>query len=175
MRQRWSGCIPKSDIGILSEQYLFGNGYYGIQAASKGYFNTEVKNLDLSQIAFLCAIPNRPTLYDPVTHIDNTIKRRNRILNQMKEDGKISAEVCKQAKEETITLNRPTSVKNNYVETYTYYCATRALMAQEGFEFKNTFQSATEKERYEEEYDDMYETCNKNYIRQVTAFIHRLT
>ena len=57
------------------------------------------------------------TLYDPVTHIDNTIKRRNRILNQMKEDGKISAEVCKQAKEETITLNRPTSVKNNYVET----------------------------------------------------------
>ena len=87
------------------------------------------------------------TLYDPVTHIDNTIKRRNRILNQMKEDGKISAEVCKQAKEETITLNRPTSVKNNYVETYTYYCATRALMAQEGFEFKNTFQSATEKVR----------------------------
>ena len=79
----------------------------------------------------------------------------------MKEDGKISAEVCKQAKEETITLNRPTSVKNNYVETYTYYCATRALMAQEGFEFKNTFQSATEKERYEEEYDEMYETCNK--------------
>ena len=149
----------------ILEYYLnniyFGNGYYGIQAASKGYFNTEVKNLDLSQIAFLCAIPNRPTLYDPVTHIDNTIKRRNRILNQMKEDGKISAEVCKQAKEETITLNRPTSVKNNYVETYTYYCATRALMAQEGFEFKNTFQSATEKERYEEEYDDMYETCNK--------------
>ena len=136
----------------ILEYYLnniyFGNGYYGIQAASKGYFNTEVKNLDLSQIAFLCAIPNRPTLYDPVTHIDNTIKRRNRILNQMKEDGKISAEVCKQAKEETITLNRPTSVKNNYVETYTYYCATRALMAQEGFEFKNTFQSATEKERY---------------------------
>ena len=145
----------------ILEYYLnniyFGNGYYGIQAASKGYFNTEVKNLDLSQIAFLCAIPNRPTLYDPVTHIDNTIKRRNRILNQMKEDGKISAEVCKQAKEETITLNRPTSVKNNYVETYTYYCATRALMAQEGFEFKNTFQSATEKERYEEEYDDMYD------------------
>ena len=60
----------------ILEYYLnniyFGNGYYGIQAASKGYFNTEVKNLDLSQIAFLCAIPNRPTLYDPVTHIDNT-------------------------------------------------------------------------------------------------------
>lgn len=42
----------------------FGNGYYGIQAASKGYFNTTVDQLDLSQIAFLCAIPNNPSLYD---------------------------------------------------------------------------------------------------------------
>lgn len=66
----------------------FGNGYYGIQAASIGYFNTEVKNLSLSQIAFLCAIPNNPSLYDPIQHSDNTIKRRDRILDNMLEDGK---------------------------------------------------------------------------------------
>ncbi len=139
----------------------FGNGYYGIQAASKGYFNTEVKNLDLSQIAFLCAIPNNPTLYDPVNNMENTLKRRDRILNQMQEDGKISETTCLEAKAETITLERPQSVKNDYVETYTYYCATRALMEEEGFRFKTTFQSAAEQEAYEEQYDELYEVCNK--------------
>ena len=43
----------------------FGNGYYGIQAASRGYFDLDVKNLNLSQMVFLCAIPNNPTLYHP--------------------------------------------------------------------------------------------------------------
>ena len=139
----------------------FGNGYYGIQAASKGYFNTEVKNLSLSQIAFLCAIPNNPTIYDPVDHIDNTLKRRDRILRNMYEDGKITQEVYEEAKAENITLERPQSIKNDYVETYTYYCATRALMKQQGFEFKSEFSSETEKESYEEAYRELYEECNK--------------
>lgn len=66
----------------------FGNGYYGIQAASKGYFNTTVDQLDLSQIAFLCAIPNNPSLYDPVNHADHTITRRDLILKNMLDDGR---------------------------------------------------------------------------------------
>ena len=58
----------------------FGNGYYGIQSAARGYFDRDVESLSLSQIAFLCAIPNNPTLYDPVTNKDNTVSRRDRIL-----------------------------------------------------------------------------------------------
>lgn len=139
----------------------FGNGYYGIQAASKGYFDTEVKNLDLSQIAFLCAIPNNPSLYDPINNMDNTIKRRDRILRNMYEDGKISQQVYEEAVAETITLQRPQNIKNDYVETYTYYCATRELMKQEGFQFKTEFSGAAEKEKYEEEYNQLYEACNK--------------
>lgn len=42
----------------------FGNGYYGIQAASR-YFDTDVSFLSLSQMAYLCAIPNNPTMYNP--------------------------------------------------------------------------------------------------------------
>lgn len=150
----------------IMEFYLnnvyFGNGYYGIQAASKGYFNTDVKNLTLSQIAFLCAIPNNPSLYDPVTKMDNTIKRRDRILYQMLEDGKINQTICEQAKSETITLNRPEKTKNDYVETYTYYCAVRALMQQQGFKFKTEFSSQEEKQKYEEEYEALYGECQKS-------------
>ncbi|MCI8300147.1 MAG: PBP1A family penicillin-binding protein [Lachnospiraceae bacterium] len=150
----------------IMEFYLnnvyFGNGYYGIQAASKGYFNTEVKNLDLSQIAFLCAIPNNPSLYDPLVRIENTLKRRNRILNQMEEDGKISQETCNQAKAEKIVLNPSQKTKNDYVETYTYNCAIRALMAEEGFTFRQEFDSEEQRSAYEEEYDLLYSECQKN-------------
>ena len=150
----------------IMEFYLnnvyFGNGYYGIQAAGKGYFNQDAKDLSLSQIAFLCAIPNNPRLYDPVTNMDNTIKRRDRILHQMLEDGKISQTTCEQAKSEPITLNRPEKTKNDYVETYTYYCAIRALMQQQGFRFQTEFASEEEKAKYQEEYDALYGECQKS-------------
>ena len=63
----------------------YANGYYGIQAASQGYFRMDAKNLTMSEAAFLSAIPNNPTIYDPRTNKENTIKRRNKILKYMYE------------------------------------------------------------------------------------------
>lgn len=140
----------------------FGNGYYGIESASRGYFNCKAEDLSLSQIAFLCAIPNNPTLYDPVTNMDNTISRRNRILSNMQEDGKISEVDYANAIMEEIVLERPVSAqKNDYVETYTYYCATRALMEQEGFVFRYVFDSEEDEAAYDAAYDELYTDCQK--------------
>ncbi len=140
----------------------FGNGFYGIQAASRGYFSADVENLNLSQIAYLCAIPNNPTLYDPYTNSDNTIKRRNRILENMAEDGKITRAACQLAKAEDITLNPSKTSKNNYVETYVYYCAARALMENRGFVFQNEFESEQEREEYEKAYGELYQECERS-------------
>lgn len=141
----------------------FGNGYYGIQAASLGYFGTDVSQLSLSQTAYLCAIPNNPTLYDPLTNSDNTIKRRDRILENMRKDGKISASAYKEAKQESVTLCEVTTQKKyDYVETYTYYCATRALMEQQGFVFSDEFASEEEQQTYEEAYKEMYAACEQS-------------
>ena len=152
----------------IMEFYLnniyFANGYYGIQAACNGYFSCELEDLTLSQIAFLCAIPNRPTYYDPIVNLEHTIGRRDRILKNMYEDGKIDEATYRAAVEEVIVLNPASSqeyVWNNYVDTYVYYCATRALMAQQGFEFKEYFISEQEKEEYYEEYDELYSICQK--------------
>ena len=140
----------------------FGNGYYGIQSAARGYFDSDVQNLSLSQIAFLCAIPNNPTLYDPVTNKDNTVARRDRILKNMLDDGKISQLDYAQAVTEQITLNRPQALaKNDYVETYTYYCATRALMQQQGFVFHEDFKTDEEQQAYEDTYNSLYNECQK--------------
>lgn len=48
------------------------------------------------------------------------------------------------------------TVKYNYVDTYAYYCATRALMENEGFKFKYYFDSDDEEKEYDASYDEMY-------------------
>ena len=133
----------------------FGNGYYGIQAASRGYFDTDVSFLSLSQMAYLCAIPNNPTMYNPYKNPDNTLGRRDRILKNMYEDGKISRREYKDARQETIVLSTAEPTKRyDAVETYACYCATRALMEQQGFEFRTDFSSEEDRKTYEDAYQE---------------------
>lgn len=139
----------------------FANGYYGIEAAAQGYFGTDVSHLSLSQMIYLCAIPNNPTLYNPLTHADKTQARRDRILKSMLEDQVISESSYQTAVAEQIKTTEPEEIKNNYAETYTYYCATRALMELEGFEFQTVFSDDKEKTAYDREYQSLYDTCNK--------------
>lgn len=139
----------------------FANGYYGIEAAAQGYFGTDVSHLSLSQMIYLCAIPNNPTLYNPLTHADKTQARRDRILKSMLEDQVISESSYQTAVAEQIKTTEPEEIKNNYAETYTYYCATRALMELEGFEFQTVFSDDEEKTAYDREYQSLYDTCNK--------------
>jgi len=140
----------------------FANGYYGIQAASKGYFNKNVDKLSLSQIAFLCAIPNNPTIYDPLDYPENTTKRRDRILLQMYKDGQISKAEYDEAVAEKIKIKTKKVDKNNYVETYVFYTATRALMEAEGFVFRTEFDSDADKEEYDKEYNETYTKYQKS-------------
>lgn len=140
----------------------FANGYYGIQAAAEGYFGVDVNHLSLSQMVYLCAIPNNPTMYNPLKKNDMTMKRRNRILKNMLDDGVISDASYQSAKKEKIEpMDTVEPVKNDYAQTYTFYCATRALMEVEGFEFKTTFSNDQEKKKYQSAYDELYSECNK--------------
>lgn len=134
----------------------FGNGYYGIEAAARGYFSKSVTELSLGEIAFICAIPNNPTLYDPYINSDATTSRKNRILKQMYECDDIDRQMYESALCTTIVLYPSENKTNNYVETYARYCATLALMSNSGFKFKYNFSSDEEKEKYEQEYESLY-------------------
>ncbi|MDE6959637.1 MAG: PBP1A family penicillin-binding protein [Lachnospiraceae bacterium] len=114
----------------------FSNGYYGIQAASRGYLGKDADQLTLSESAFLCAIPNSPGSYDPMTHMDNTLKRRDLILKNMYKDGMITESEYDQALAETIALNpsKP-SFTRTWAHPYIYDCATRALMEATGLDY----------------------------------------
>ena len=140
----------------------FANGYYGIEAASRGYFQKKTAELSLSEICFLLAIPNSPALYDPLTNMENTLSRRDRILKNLYEDQIISTGTYHQALDETITLNQACNTKNVYVETYAYNCATRALMEMRGFPVLYKYDMASEVQaKYDQAYGDMYAICQK--------------
>lgn len=132
------------------------NGYYGIEAASRGYFNKSCTELSLGQVVFLCAIPNNPTLYDPIKNFDNTVKRKNRILDQMLADKVITQVQYDEAYNEEIKLNMQEVKKRDYIQTFVSYCATRELMKVNGFEFRNQFDSKDERKEYEAEYEEEY-------------------
>lgn len=138
----------------------FGNGFYGLEAASKGYFNKDAEELTIAETAFICAIPNNPTMYDPFNNFNAVCARKNRIVEQLLDENVIDNELYDQILSETIMLSPSIKSKNNYVETYVKYCATIALMKTNGFTLRNTFTSDEDEPSYNEEYSKMYSECN---------------
>lgn len=143
----------------------FANGAYGIEAASKKYFNKDVGELDLSQITFLAAIPNDPTYYDPIKNINNTLKRRDLILSSMKQNGYITDDQYNKAISYKIVLTPEKYTGNVWVESYALDNAARILMQQKGFTFENTFANQTDEDNYDNNYSTLYNQC-MNEIRQ---------
>lgn len=134
----------------------FANTYYGLQAAARGYFGVDASELSLSQIAYLCAIPNSPTYYNPYKNPDNAIQRRNKILSDMKELGFITNYQYRDAVAEKITVQRQRVPLHNYETTYAIDCAVRYLMRRDGFEFCYGFRSREEYEEYHRLYEEVY-------------------
>lgn len=147
----------------IMEFYLnniyFANGYYGIQSASLGYFGKGVNSLSLSQITFLLSIPNSPTRYNPYENIEGTLARRDRILDQMVLDGKISEAEALKAKSEEIKLKAPKVEKSSYALTFALDRAVKALMKSEGFNFRYSFNSDEDRKAYNENYSEVYSSC----------------
>lgn len=141
----------------------FSNGFYGIESAAKGYFKKSVNKLSLSQIAYLCAIPNNPTYYDPLKQPGNTLERRNKILYDMYVTSQISYQEYKTAFLEKIAVKKQKQqVLNDYQTTYAIDCAARLLMQREGFPFQFSFKSKKEYEEYQEQYKKAYEKQKEN-------------
>jgi penicillin-binding protein 1A len=68
----------------------FGNGAYGIQQASRAYFDKGAKYLELHEAALLAGLPADPSRYDPVTSPRKAKERRRHVLSMMLEQGKIT-------------------------------------------------------------------------------------
>lgn len=70
----------------------FGDGYYGIQEASKGYFGKDAKDLTLYEATMLAGVPNAPSLYAPTVNFHLTQSRQKKVVSSMVETGTLSLE-----------------------------------------------------------------------------------
>ena len=89
----------------------FGPGLYGIEVASKKYFNKEAKDLNIPEAALLIGMPQLPSAYYPYRHPKRALKRRNIVLKRMFEEHVITKKEYQNAISTPIELKSP---KINY-------------------------------------------------------------
>ena len=79
------------------------NGNYGMQTAAQNYYGKDLKDLSLPQLALLAGMPQAPNQYDPYSHPEAALERRNLVLSEMKGQKYISAEDYEKAINTPIT------------------------------------------------------------------------
>lgn len=105
----------------ILESYLniifFGNNCYGLESASKYYFNKNAKDLNLNESCTLAGMIKSPTKYSPILHYENSLQRRNLVLSEMEKDGKITIDEKINTQNQPIILNI-TQKNQNKLNTY---------------------------------------------------------
>lgn len=81
-----------------------GHGRYGVEAASRFYFNKPAEELTLVEAATLAGIIQRPSDYSPYRRPDAVTRRRNHVLRRMSEEGFIPRERYLAAREEPLLV-----------------------------------------------------------------------
>ncbi len=91
----------------LNQIYL-GHGAYGVEAASRTYFNKSARDLNLQESALLAGLPQAPSRYSPVAHLDRAKARQKYVLQRMLEEGYISREAHEAALNAPLQIQAPT-------------------------------------------------------------------
>ena len=103
----------------LNNVYL-GSGAYGVKGAARIYFNKNLNQLSLSEMALIAGLPQAPSVYSPYHSMDLAKKRRNQVLLRMYKMRYIDKATYEKAKEEPIRLSTmPTMYATNKAP---YFC-----------------------------------------------------
>ena len=95
---RLESTLSKQQILELYLNSIFlGRNAYGVQAASRAYFDKDVNELTLPEAAYLAVLPKAPANYDPVRATQKALDRRNYVLREMYRNDYISEDQWKSA------------------------------------------------------------------------------
>ena len=97
----------------------FGSNAFGIKTACKTYFNCKPQDLTAENAAILVGMLKATTYYNPLINPENSLKRRNIVLDLMQQHGDITAEVCDSLKKLNIRLDY--SVESAYDGDANYF------------------------------------------------------
>ncbi len=89
---RIESVLSKEEIfELYLNQIFLGRNAYGVQAASRAYFDKDVGDLTLPEAAYLAVLPKAPSNYDPERATERALERRNYVLGEMESNGFIDA------------------------------------------------------------------------------------
>src|SRR6266516_1748724 len=85
--------FPKDTIlQLYLNQINLGAGAHGVEAAAQIYFGKHAQQLNVAEAATLAALPKLPAFYNPRTHPERAVRRRNVVLGLMRDQGFLTSE-----------------------------------------------------------------------------------
>src|SRR6059036_184982 len=111
--------FPKDTIlELYLNQISLGPNVAGVEAASQVFFGKSVRDLNVAEAATLAALPKAPGTYNPRTHPDRAVRRRNAVLSLMHDQGFLSAEDAEYWKAYPLVL---TTRRTSYGDVAPYF------------------------------------------------------
>lgn len=109
----------KSEIleGYLNTIY-YGHGAYGIEAASRYFYNKSADELSLAEASMLAAVPKGPSYYSPFNNRENAENRQERVLRLMHDNGKIDEHDLSLASKENLAFTEQKEREKPAVSPY---------------------------------------------------------
>jgi len=124
----------KDDIlEMYLNQIYYGHGAYGIEAASRYYFDKPASDLDLAESTMLAGIPKGPKYYSPLNDMHNAKRRQSLILQAMVDNGYINAQEKEDAYNEVLTFtaiedtSSPATSEASYFKDFVIQTAVHVL------------------------------------------------
>jgi len=97
-------------LALYLNQVFFGHQSYGVAAAARRYFNKQVSELDLAEMATLAGIVQAPSRYSPITAPELTRARRDQVLSAMASAGVIDQATAEKLREQPLEVHQPPDI-----------------------------------------------------------------
>lgn len=109
-------CTKAQILESYINRIYFGSGLYGVETASRAYFNKPSARLTLGEAAVLAGLIRGPERFNPFKNLPRALAQRDTVLDRMVQTGKITPAQAAQAKAQnpTVSASRPPTAGDGY-------------------------------------------------------------
>lgn len=130
LARRIEGVLTKQQIlELYLNEIPLGRRSFGVQAASRAYFDKDVGDLELHEMAFLAILPKAPERYGRKQHAELALERRNFVLDQMVENDFVTAAEATEAKSQPLGL-KPMRAQHETVDAGYFFEEVRRTLIE---------------------------------------------